>query len=135
MIWPLMSEEEMHEFGLQLIFPYIQKEGFEIKEINKEIHQNPQIICLKDDTLAFIFARTTCYPNHGRLDENMVIQCIQWSAHHAAEPYFAGIGICLCAYPDKTPVKSQEEWGLPVRYGGFYVAYEGVKKMSIGMSF
>jgi hypothetical protein len=130
MTWPLMNSKEMHAFGIQLILPYIQKEGFEIKEINVDIGQNPQVISYKDDQLAFIFVRTECFPGKGNLTEDQLADCVNLSTNSTATPYFASVGLCLAAFPDKTSVKSKAEWSLPVRNGGFYIAYNGLEKMN-----
>jgi hypothetical protein len=48
MAWPLMTQDELHFFGIELIIPCIQEEGVTIESVNL----NPKMIMRKDTNTA-----------------------------------------------------------------------------------
>jgi hypothetical protein len=44
MKWPLMSDEELHAFGIDVILPDLVKEGVTVEEVNRDLGRNPQIV-------------------------------------------------------------------------------------------
>lgn len=116
----LMSVEEIHDFGIEIVFNQLKKEGYEIQSINTKLGVNPQIIAKKDNQLAFIAVRTECYPKKGQLEESVHFQMIEHSNRHGAIPYFASVGIA------NTNGKTDEEMGVPVKGAGFFAAYNGL---------
>jgi fumarylacetoacetate (FAA) hydrolase family protein len=132
MKWPIMSDDEIHSFGIQLILSYIEKEDFVIEQVNSDSKMNPQIIGKRWGSLAFVYVRTACYPNKGALiNEDQFIQYIEWAEKHNATAFFASVGLACSNYPDKTPVKKESDWSLPIRNAGFAVAYEGLLLMTM----
>jgi hypothetical protein len=115
-----MTIEEIHDFGIEIVFDQLKKEGYEIQNVNIDICMNPQIIAKKGSQLAFIAVRTACYPEKGRLEESVHFQMIEHADKHGALPYFASVGI---ANADAT---TDEEMSVPVKGAGFHVAYDGM---------
>ena len=115
-----MTIEEIHDFGIEIVFNQLKKEGYEIQSVNTKFGMNPQIIAKKESQLAFIAVRTACYPEKGRLDESVHFQMIEHADKRGAIPYFASVGI---ANTDST---TEEEMSVPVKNAGFHVAYEGM---------
>lgn len=74
--WPLMSAEEVHAFGLEVILPFLKKEGVAIESVNRDPGMNSQIVGQRSGSLAFIFVRTALYPNKGELTEAQFKQCL-----------------------------------------------------------
>lgn len=92
----LMSAEEIHAFGIEVVCKYLQKDGHEIIEINTTPGINPQIVARKDEGLEFIVVRTACYPDKGQIEsEQLALQCIAHADRHHAICYFASVGASL----------------------------------------
>jgi hypothetical protein len=115
-----MTMEEIHDFGIEIVFNQLKKEGYEIQSVNTVYGMNPQIIAKKGNQLAFIAIRTACYPGKGQLEESVHFQMIEHADKHGAIPYFASVGI---ANADAT---TDEEIAIPLKGAGFHVAYEGM---------
>jgi len=130
MEWSLMSVEEIHAFGIEVILPYLKKEGVTITEVNSDPSMNPQIVGQRWDSPAFIYVRTALYPDKGALSEKEFMDGLAWADKHKATAFFASVGIACLNYPDKSEVKSDEHMKLPIRKAGFAVAYEGLVIMA-----
>jgi hypothetical protein len=130
MKWRLMSDEEVHAFGVEAILPYLEKEGVTIESVNRDSKVNPQIVAQRWGSLAFIFVRTALYPNKGALTESQFAQCLSWAEKHNATAFFASVGLACTNYPDKSPVQDEADVHLPIRGAGFAVAYEGLVVMT-----
>lgn len=126
MEWPLMTYEELQAFGVELILPYLQKEGVNVETINPDPKTNPQIVGKRWGSLAFIAVRTACYPEKGELTQQEHLQSLNWADQHGATAFFASVGIACVAYPDRSPVTNDADMRLPIRNAGFNVAYEGL---------
>ena len=116
----LMTIEEIHDFGVEVVFNQLKKEGYKIQSVNTKYGVNPQIIAKKEGQLAFIAVRTACYPNKGSLEKSVHFKMIENADKHGAIPYFASVGIA------NANGKTDEEMSVPVKGAGFYVAYEGM---------
>ena len=104
-----MTMEEIHDFGIEIVFTQLKKEGYKIQSVNTEYGMNPQIIGKKGNKLAFIAVRTACYPGKGQLEELVHFQMIGHADKNNAIPYFASVGI---ANADAT---TDEERAIPVQ--------------------
>ena len=116
----LMTKEEIHDFGIEVVFKYLKKDGYEIISVNTDLKYNPQIIASKDGTKAFIAVRTDCYPNKGVLEESTHFEMIKHADKNGATPYFASVGIC------NSSGENEEEMSKPVKGAGFYVSFMGL---------
>ena len=117
----VMDEDDIHDFGINVVAEYSQKDGFEIVSINKDRKYNPQIVAKKNGQLAFIVVRTACYPNKGSLDDAALrSQLISNADQHNAICYFASVGIA------NSEGQTDEEMGIPIKGGGYYVSFEGL---------
>lgn len=115
-----MTLEEIHDFGIEIVFDQLKKDGYEIQNVNTNIDMNPQIIAKKGCQLAFIAVRTACYPEKGKLEEHVNFQMIEHADNHGAIPYFASVGIA------NADAKTDEDASVPVKGARFHVAYEGM---------
>src|ERR1051325_3985593 len=118
MKWPLMSPHELHTFGIEAILPYVEQEGFKVEGANPDLKVNPQIVGKHWDSTAFVVVRTACYPNKGELTQAEHMQMVRWAEQHGATAFFASVGIGCVAYPDGSPVTSDEDMRLPIRHAG-----------------
>src|SRR5690606_7542977 len=116
----IMSLDEIHDFGIEVVISHLKKEGYEIDGVKPKIGVNPQIIARKAGILAFIAVRTACYPEKGVLEPNVHFQMIDFSDSHKAIPYFASVGICNA---DGT---TEKEMSIPIKGAGFHVSFEGL---------
>ncbi len=116
----IMTTEEIHNFGIEIVFNQLKKEGYEIQSVNTELGKNPQIIAKRENQLTFIAVRTACYPGKGQLEESVHFQMIEHADKHGAIPYFASVGI---ANADET---TEADMATPIKGSGFHVAYEGM---------
>lgn len=120
----VMTKAEIHDFGVEVVFGFLQKEGHEIVGVNTDLSVHPQIVTKKDDLLAFITVRTECYPAKGMLDAASKALCIQRALEVGAVCYFASVGIA------NSSGTNDEEMSLPVKGAGFHVAFEGLERFA-----
>jgi hypothetical protein len=117
----LMTENEIQEFGINIVLQHIQKEGFEILGVNVDMDKNPQIFARSNDDLAFITVRTALYPKTGTIEDGSLMKDLIANADkHGAICYFASVGIL------NADAKTEEEKGLPVREANFYILFDGL---------
>lgn len=116
----LMTPEEIHGFGVEIVFNRLKKEGYEILDVNTEVGVNPQIVAKKAGQLVFIAVRTACYPNKGQLEESVHFQMMAHANKHGAIPYLASVGIA------NAKAATDSEMSMPVKGAGFHAAYEGL---------
>lgn len=121
----LMTEAEIHDFGVEAVVGFLQKEGYAIEGINPKIGYNPQIMARKGDLYKFIAVRTACYPNKGKIaTPEEFITLIKHAENHGALPYFAAVGIA------NADSKNAEECGTPVRGAPYHILFDGLLIMT-----
>lgn len=117
-----MSSQEIHEFGIEIVFNQMKEEAFEILVVNTDLDVNPQILANKDDQIIHVAIRTACYPNKGELEsEEIALSLIRYANENRASCYFASVGIA------NAEGENDDEMSIPRKGAGFYVAYEGLK--------
>lgn len=120
----LMTEDEIHDFGVQVVIKDLQKEGHEIISVKTAIDQEPQIVAKIKTSLAFIIVRTAMYPNNGEItDLGLLSRVIAHAKQHKATSYFASVGI---ANSQGVDISDEVLSGTPMRGAGFYVNYRGL---------
>jgi len=118
----VMTSAEVHEFGIEIVFEQMKKDGYEILGVNTDLEMNPQILAKKDGRLVHIAVRTACYPKKGELEnEQVALQLINYADMQSATCYFASVGIANASGT------TDEEMAIPVRGSGFYAAFEGLQ--------
>lgn len=110
-----MAGDEIHDFGVEVVFNQLRKEGCEIQSVNTKTGINPQIVAKKGTELLFIVVRTACYPGKGQLEGFVRQQMMEHAKMHGAVPYFASVGIA------NANAATDEEMSVPVKGTGFYV--------------
>ena len=58
----LMTKEEIHEFGLQILSRYLEANAYEIEMMHPNMQMFPHIIAKKNGQLVFIIAATALLP-------------------------------------------------------------------------
>ena len=56
----LMTKEEIHEFGLQILSRYLEANAYEIEMMHPNMQMFPHVIAKKNGQLVFIIAATDC---------------------------------------------------------------------------
>ena len=124
----VMTREEIHDFGVQLVYEEMTREGYEILGANPSLATTPQIVARKDGRLCFVVVRTDVYPNKGKLaDDRELLYNLEHAERNSATCYFSGIGICNAAAAEAGDEKAM---GVALRAGGFYVDFDGLKVMT-----
>ena len=123
-----MTREEIHDFGVQVVYEEMMKAGYEILGADPSPAVTPQIVARKDGQLCFVIVRTDVYPNRGKLaDDREFLYNLEHAERNNALCYFAGVGICNAAATD---AGDEAAMGVPEREGGFYVDFDGLKVMT-----
>lgn len=123
----LLTEAEIHAFGIQILFSKLQEDGWIIESADPEADRttHPQIIAHKDGEIGFFVVRTAMYPLKGRIEGEEVFQNqVRHAQQHGANCYFASIGIASSAGA------SEEDMSRPVRDAGFNVTFDGLVRMA-----
>lgn len=121
----LMTEDEIHDFGIQVVVNDLKKEGHEVVSVDAGLGREPQIVARMKGQLAFISVRTATYPSNGQLtDLALVNRLISHAKAHHATPYFASVGIANAKGVDAGDNDCSSE---PIRGVGFYVNYRGLQ--------
>lgn len=124
----MMTRQEIHDFGVQIVYEEMMKDGYEILGANPSLATTPQIVAKKNGRLCFVVVRTDVYPNKGRLaDDRELFYNLEHAERNDAVCYFAGVGICNAAATD---AGNEAAMSVPARDGGFYVDFDGLKIMT-----
>ena len=124
----LMTKEEIHGFGVQIVCEAMTLGGYEILGANPSLSVTPQIVARKNGRICFVVVRTGIYPNKGTLaDDREIRRNLQHAERNNATCYFASVGICNAAATD---ARDEESMRISVRDGGFYVDFDGLKVMT-----
>jgi len=129
MKWPLMSDEELHAFGIDIILPFLKSEDVTVEAVNHDPKLTPQIIGQRWGSLAYIYVRTAMLPRMGALTETQFMHGLSWADSHRATAFFASVDLICTDYPDKSPVTIDADSRLPIRHGGLKAKYEGLVVM------
>lgn len=120
----IMTPEEIHDFGVEVVFGQLRKESIEVKSVNTKLGVDPQIVAVINNHLAFIIVRTECYPKKGKLSASEHRNLISDADRQNAIPYFAGVGIA------NAEATTDEEMAIPVKGAGFHIAYDGLRTVT-----
>lgn len=112
----IMTEQEVHELGIDVIYKYTQQEGYEIVAGSTELNQHPQLVLKKNGQLYFVMVKTG--PGDGThltYDKDLALQVFNNAKPHNAKVLFAGVGLYCVGY-GFTLVRNQ---GYKVDFRGF----------------
>jgi|GEM_PF-1499821 len=120
----LMTFEDIHAFGVEIVLNYLKKDGFNVREVNPKPGDFPQVVASKDGALSFIFVKTDIYPNKGILTKREKELFLEFSETQKAISYFAGVGIA------NAKATNSEEAKIMVKGAGFQVSFSGLEIIS-----
>jgi UDPglucose 6-dehydrogenase len=93
----LMTKEEIHEFGLQILSRYLEANAYEIEMMHPNMQMFPHIIAKKNGQLVFIIAATDVYPNKGSFADSEKAALLENAAKFDAQAACAYLGIANAA--------------------------------------
>ncbi len=121
----IMTDEEIHEFGINIVLEDLRKNGFLISSVTTDRKSNPQIIAKNSGQLFHILVRTACYPSKGNIESRELgFQLLIDAINNHSRCYIASVGI---ANADGT---TDLEMATPIRGAGFYISYNGIEELT-----
>ena len=124
----LMTEADVHAFGVEIVFKQLQEAGWVVESVDLEADRetHPQIVANKDGETGFFVVRTAMHPGRGRIEGEGVFQnLVRHAQKHGASCYFASVGIA------NSEGKSEEDMAIPVKGVAYHVAFDGLVKMAL----
>lgn len=117
----LLTKQEIHEFGIDIIYKYSQQEGYEIVDGTTDLNLNPQLVLKKNGQLYFAMVKTgPADGTHLTYDKELALQVFNNAKPHNAKVLFAGVGLRCVGY------------GLAlVRNKGFQVDFRGFEDVEL----
>ncbi len=120
-----LSDEEIHEFGINIVLDDIRAKGYTIASITTAKGSNPQIIGHLNGKLIHIIVRTAVYPKFGVIEDfQLGLKILDDAYEKNAGCYFAGISISN-AYGATDLEKS-----IPIRNSRYFVKYNGIEELT-----
>lgn len=89
----LMTKEEIHVFGLQVLIQYLENKGYEIEFAQPDQNNIPHIIAKSGDQLTFILAATDIYPNKGKISDEDKAAVLEHAKNFNAQSACAYLGL------------------------------------------
>jgi len=122
----LLSNQEIHELGINIVVDDIRKQGFSILAVTTDITKNPQIIATANCRKVFVAVRTAVYPKRGMFENfKIASNIIKESVFERAACYFASVGIA------NANGVTDLEMSIPTKGSGFYVSYDGLVELNL----
>lgn len=125
----LMTSQDIHAFGVEIVFKQLEKDGWTIQstDVEGDITSEPQIVAAKDGELAFFVIRTGMYPGRGRFEEGQEAfnTLVRHAAEHGASCYFASVGIA------NSNGTTDEEMAVPIKGVAYNVQFDGLIRMEL----
>ena len=86
----LMTEQEIHLFGLQVLIQFLEGKGYEIEFAQPDKASLPHVVAGCGDQITFIIAATDVYPNKGKVSDADKAAVLEHAKQFNAN--------CACAY-------------------------------------
>lgn len=115
-----MSQEDLHFFGLKVVYKDLVDKGFEVLNVRREMDVNPQILARKEEVLYFIVVRTATFPEMGILLPDIAAKVSRHAMIHKAVCRFGSVGVA------NAKGDTDEEMGHPEIDGEYYINYKGL---------
>ncbi|MGI6779210.1 MAG: hypothetical protein ACOX5O_00630 [Bacteroidales bacterium] len=117
----LLTKQEIHEFGIDIIYKFAQKEGYEVVDGTTDLNLNPQLILKKNGQLYFVMVKTgPADGTHLTYDRDLAMQVFNNAKPHNAKVLFAGVGLSCVGYGTAL-----------VRNKGFMVDFRGFEDIEL----
>ena len=121
----VLSQQEIHQIGMNMVGKHLVDNGFEFLAIKSELGHSPQFVCLKNEKeLFFVLVRTVTFPeNPENYDETWMLKMKKHSIEKKARLLFAGVGIA-----DSEDMMDKPKKGLESS-----VNYKGLVEISLSI--
>lgn len=119
----LMRKEELHDFGIEIVFGCLKNDGYEILDVKTEIGVHPSIIAKIGRELYMVEIVTDVAPKNGELEDQLKKQLIEHSLKMNAIPCLASVGIGACD-------SERFSASLALRGDAFYANFTGLEFLS-----
>lgn len=86
----LMNEQEIHEFGLQVLVQWLEGRGYDIEFVQPDRNSLPHVFAKSGGQLTLIIAATDIYPRKGRISDRDKAAVLELGQKLNAQ--------CACAY-------------------------------------
>jgi len=112
----IMTKQEIHEFGIDVIYKYAKQEGYEVVAGSTQLNENPQLVLKKNGQLYFVMVKTGPGDgSHLTYDKDLALVVFNNAKPHNAKVLFAGVGL-YCEGDGFTLVRNQ---GYKIDFRGF----------------
>ncbi|SKC23757.1 hypothetical protein [Alkalitalea saponilacus] len=116
----IMTYEDLHFFGIKVVYKNLIDNGFEVLNVRKELDVNPQILARKKEEMYFVVVRTAAYPEMGILTPDVASKVTLHALRHKAICRFASVGVA------NANGETEEQMGKPETGGEFYINFNGL---------
>lgn len=89
----LMNEQEIHEFGLQVLIQYLKNKGYQVEFAQPDRNSLPHVIAKQGEQLIFILAATDVYPHKGKISDTDKAALLEHAKKFAAQSACAYLGL------------------------------------------
>lgn len=89
----LELKQNMHELGIDYVQNLLDRAGFTIQDVNKDLNHHFQLFAKVNDRALLIAIRTARRPDVGTMDEETRKKLIAESERLNAVPHFAGLSL------------------------------------------
>jgi hypothetical protein len=128
----LMTEADIHAFGVEIVCKQLEKDGWMIEsaDVEADIRTAPQIVGNKDGELAHFIVRAGLYPGRGRFEEGQEVfdDLVRHADAHGASCYFASVGLA------NSTGTTDEEMSVPIKGVAYHVQFDGLVRMALQKS-
>lgn len=122
----IMSPEEIHSFGIEVVARSMRDEGYEDVLISKDPQSDPQITALLDGQKINVMVRTAMFPERGQLESTESLKQTIMDAQKKGELcLFSSVGLF------NSEAENEADTSLPIRGAAFYVSYKGLQQISL----
>jgi hypothetical protein len=120
----LMTREEIHCFGIDVVCEDMEKEGYKILALNQKLATFPQIKAEKEGLRYIVIVQTEVAPFMGQRSEKDIEQIIQYAKIANEIPCFASVGI-------GSSHAQHFKKGITKKGEGYYINYLGLEFLGI----
>ncbi|MCQ2979236.1 MAG: hypothetical protein MJ245_05530, partial [Clostridia bacterium] len=90
----IMNKDELHEYGINLITNYLEKNDYTIMEKNLELDSVPQLVVQKGTDMSFVIVETYMYPKKNiKIDKDKLTYMKQVADGYNAKCFVARVGL------------------------------------------
>ena len=120
----LLTEQEIHELGLQALVPWLEQHNFKIDYMQTDKNVVPHIFALSGKILTVIVAATAMYPDKGVVPEGDKAYALRVAGDLHALCATASIGLVNV---DGLPAADKKLMGTPLRDGHYKADFGGLE--------